>query len=107
MIAVQVLMDKLNSFEDTQEIVEFFESQDVQGQPGESNSCVITNWVKRESGEEYVTTAAYVKVWSYDYEYSVSPKERHGVSDVVCAFILNFDKGRYPTLVDGYDEYLY
>lgn len=99
-IDVGVLVDKLNSFETPLEIADFLRSQDVQGGKADATSCVISNWIIRESGARRVSTSSDIKVWEFGTRASTEDVEKiHKVSAVVTDFITMFDGGEYPDLV--------
>lgn len=101
-IDVSVLVDKLNVLETPNEVADFLRTQDIQGEKGRASSCVISNWIKRESGGAYVTTAARVKIWYSELGarlHSEMPLEEHTVSLATLDFIQLFDRGDYPDLV--------
>lgn len=95
-IDVAVLADKLNCFETPLEIADFLRSQDIQGKIGDATSCVISNWVLRESGANHVTVAHAIKTWesSSSEEFLAS----HKVSAAVMDFIELFDGNNYQDL---------
>lgn len=100
MIAVEVLVDKLNSFQSPQEIADFFKGIGIKGNPGETRSCVISNWIMQESEEEFVTTSTAIKVWNGYYEDDDNLKAKYYTSESVCNFITRFDNQHYPELVE-------
>lgn len=96
MVEVEVLVDKLNGFQSEQEIAEFFHHQGIRGVTGAANHCVISNWLKQESGQEYISTAHAVSVWA-----KPNDTDRigfHKLSHIVKMFIEHFDNGQYPEL---------
>jgi hypothetical protein len=97
MIDVSVLVDKLNSFDNTHDIADFLYSQNVRGVPGRADSCVISQWISKESGRS-VTTASQIKVWEWGPG-AGDVLERHNQSEVVIKFIEAFDIGGFPELL--------
>jgi hypothetical protein len=102
MIDVSVLVDKLNSFGTVQEVADFLHDQNVQGYQGVAESCVISQWIARESGRN-ITTAIDIKVWE-NSDTGGALLEWHGKSEVVRSFIYAFDRGQFPELIGKYPE---
>ena len=97
-IAVSVLVDKLNTMENADEVALFLESQGIKGNRGMAVSCPISNWIMRESGVDDVTTLYDVMVWDSTNGFSVC-LERHGLGYGPWEFVKNFDGGKYPHLM--------
>lgn len=96
-IELGILVDKLNGFEQADEIAAFLNEQQVQGYVGDGDSCVITAWLTRESGRSVSTTdiVSDFTNWSAEgFEQVDYPLEAP-----VQTFISKFDNGFYPELV--------
>jgi hypothetical protein len=102
MIDVSVLVDKLNSFETAKEVADFLHDQNVQGTPGSAETCVISQWVSRESGRN-ITTSTYIKVWEKGAGQGAI-SELHKRSEIVASFIYAFDMGAFPELIGTPDQ---
>lgn len=96
-ILIDELMNKLNSFTSSKDVAEFLTNEKARGYKGDSDSCVITNWLE-EKTELDVTTDDEVRFYT-QYGYGemdllkVAP-----ISDAVSEFITEFDGGNYPQL---------
>jgi hypothetical protein len=102
MIDVSVLVDKLNSFETAKEVADFLHDQNVQGTPGSAETCVISQWISRES-ERRVTTSANIKVWEKNAGLGVIT-EMYKRSEIIASFIHAFDMGAFPELIGTYTD---
>jgi hypothetical protein len=100
MIDPSVLVDKLNSMESTCEIADFLYHQDIAGNREDSLTCVISQWISRESGRT-VTTARQIKVWNNWDEINCYCAQRFEVTEAVWQFIRQFDDGQHPHLVNS------
>jgi hypothetical protein len=107
MIDVSVLVDKLNSFETTKDVADFLNDQNVQGTPGSAETCVISQWISRESGKN-ITTSDQIKVWKDAEDISFFQEgagkighliERYERSEIVRSFVYAFDMGAFPELI--------
>ena len=100
MISVQVLVDKINSFECDQEVADFLISQHIKGDRTSASRCVISNWIAREAEEPYVTTSDKIKVWFWE-GMSRTIRESYELNEALSKFVYNFDSGHYPELDSG------
>ncbi len=114
MIEVSVLVDKLNGMT-CDEIYEYLKLQGVQGEVQSETSCVLAQWLRRESGVD-VAVGVHQQVYGHArfgvvvYEgenfflngtygdfYQLDPGPQ--------AFIGAFDNEMFPELVVPYEDY--
>lgn len=118
MIEVKVLVDKLNEMT-CEQIRMFLLSEGIRGYVQDEHSCVLAQWIRRESGE---TVAVGVHRHSERYSESSSSQICVGTYTEVCedpfeyedfiplsleaqAFIGAFDNERYPELILDHDAF--
>jgi hypothetical protein len=112
-IEVSVLIDKLNGMS-ADDIWRYMAAEKVRGDTQIDTSCVLANWIRRESGE-YVAVGVHSE--SGDGKAvmgirKIEPEEPDlhlfeffPLNAEVGRFISEFDNGRYPDLVTEYDTY--
>lgn len=113
MIELSVLVDKLNGMT-CDEIRAHMVAEQVTGAMQEENSCVLANWLRRESGR-WVAVGVHIRppskpisesfmgiaVFREDHCYETGLPLSKGTVD----FIKRFDDNWYPTLVTPIEEY--
>ena len=95
MIDVEILVDKLNSFESADDVAFFLYDQNIRGEVGSAARCVISQWIMRESGYERVSTASEITIWNED---EFCPRS-YPINESVAYFINRFDSKVYPQLI--------
>lgn len=90
-------IEKLNSFSTSDELAQFLKDEHAKGYKGDSDSCVITNWLEDKTDLD-VATDDEIRFYS---PYGVSDVELLSVAEispVVKNFIEEFDNGKHPEL---------
>lgn len=96
MIDIQVAIDKLNGFEELDDLVGFLRKEGVVGLPREAEFCPISNWLRRTTGYYAATWTDVIECWQGDYDDTERFEfERTPILDL---FIWGFDEGCYPDL---------
>ncbi len=91
-------IEKLNSFGSSKEVALYLESEQAKGYKGDSDSCVITNWLEDKTGLD-ISTDEEIRFYDRDDLLSVAD-----ISNAVKDFIVEFDNGQYPHLEWGYGD---
>lgn len=101
MFDIQVLLDKLNSFQTADEVADFLTQQGVTGQRLKADSCVVTNWLRPLVGTFLTTSSMGVVQWNCNpvIDWDAEPIGEFEHSRAVSAFIIRFDNGEFPHLV--------
>lgn len=104
MVDFSVVIDKLHGFEKADDMAGFFRGYGIQAEPGNARTCAITQFIMEETGLPVVsTTLQYVSV--YEDEEEMLPSQIVLNTDVMQAFVKNFDAGIYPYLIEsGYES---
>lgn len=92
MIDFGVAYDKLASLESSQEIADFFVSQNVKALPRWANQCAISQWMLNTTGKATSTTVVDIC--------DVKDFVKYPTTDAMKNFIADYDLDRYPELVD-------
>lgn len=100
MADISVVMDKLRSFETADELAEFFRGYGINAKPKSANDCVISRFVKAETGINYVSTTS-VNILSYMRYADDETRAEHDMTKVMSDFIYRYDKGEYPDLIEN------
>ena len=88
-------MEKLNSFDSSQDLADFLTEERVKGYKADSDSCVISNWLEDKTGFD-VSTEDEIRFYSFgQFGEVVSVRD---ISQVVKNFIEEFDEGKHPQL---------
>lgn len=78
-------------------IAEYLSAREVQGVPENPCACPIARWLRQELGVAHVTAAPlFVTAWPDGF----GEPAQALTTDHVDTFILAFDQGRFPELVD-------
>ncbi len=106
MAHIKEVMDKLNSFETSDDVAQFLMEKGAKGNVQDSDSCVISNWILTETEALGCTTTetsirievaeeGYYNTWEF---IPTEPVEE---------FITKFDDWQYPSLIwERGDQYL-
>jgi hypothetical protein len=91
-----VVMEKLHSFETADDLAGFFEGYGIKAVPKAASHCAISKFITEETGLYGVTTSTSVRLFEKGKE----------IIDPIChtramvEFVLKFDVGYYPNLID-------
>lgn len=103
MIDIQVVYDKLCTFETANDLADHFKSLGIQGVEQDALACPITKYVKMETGlVNVVTNSGYVTVAKEnpDHYDAMNVLFQGKNTDAMTDFVQGFDHGRYPDLVE-------
>ncbi len=100
-VDIQVVYDKLCSFETAGELAEYFKDLGIRGEQQDSINCPITRFVEMETGLDNVNTdTEYLTTYTPGGR-EILFKEPH--SDAMVNFVHYFDLGRYPDLIEKWE----
>ena len=110
MADLNIVVEKLHSFEDADDLADYFRQYGIQARPQESRACAITAFVEIETGEvgNIMTSTREITLretmkdsFGYDQEMDVAVIQH---THAMVQFVRNYDTGKYPFLVeDGYE----
>lgn len=105
-VDLNVVIDKLHSFETAADLAEFFRGYGIVAQPRDASACAITKFVMEETGLPFVRTNSFA-IRFYDAEEDYDGLEllkefQH--TKAMVQFVDNYDRGHYPDLIKpGYE----
>ena len=94
---IEEFMEKLNSFGTPYEIAQFLTDEQVKGYKGDSDSCVITQWLENKTGFD-VTTEDEIRFYTTDVYGNLECWSTVKTTQAVKDFIDEFDSGMHPQL---------
>lgn len=98
MADLSVVMDKLQGFENADDIAAFLQGYGIKAMPRQAQACAITMFIKEETGMTNIATGTK-NVVVYDSEDSRSVNDiRITHTDAIEQFVLNYDQYKYPLL---------
>ncbi len=86
----------LNKMGTADNIADFFEASGIRGRPEYEDDCPVVNWINpilEPTGERVEVFQYFVRICDCDKEI-ILPES-------VAEFIVKFDKGEYPTLIES------
>lgn len=101
MIDFTVAYDKLAQFETANEIAEYLKDCGIKANKREPNSCAISMWMNQQTGLLIRTGTFWTRVTADERGNVTLAKEY--LTDAMTDFVIKFDKGKYPELVNGFE----
>lgn len=103
---LDVVMEKLQSFETADDLADYFRDYGIVGQPRDAMSCAISKFVVEETGlGGIVTNMSSVAHYADDEQMQQIDSYVH--TSAMRNFVVNFDGGEYPDLIQkGYEPYV-
>ena len=103
MADLNVVVDKLQSFETADDLADFFRGYGIVAQPRNARACAISKFVVEETGLSGVTTnMSSICIYKDEEETQMVNQVPH--TDAMEDFVDRYDKGYYPELVEqGYE----
>lgn len=113
MADLNVVVEKLQSFETADDLADYFKQYGIKASPQKANACAISVFVEIETGEvgNIMTSTRELSLRETlidddGYEYEVSRAEfQH--SHAMAQFVRKFDSGKYPFLIEDNAQYDY
>lgn len=99
----EVVLDKLHQFETADDIADYFRNYGIQAKRGSAMHCAISQFINIETGNvdgTVFTSPMEISLYSSDIE----PPIRSTNTAAMMQFIVNYDRGFYPDLVDQETE---
>jgi hypothetical protein len=96
---VPEVVDKLQALGSPRQIADFFASEGVLGWPGMRTACPLANYLRRETDVAIAVGTTYITVvmsW---------PPDRIDTTETpIQDFVMGFDFGQYPELIEAGSE---
>lgn len=106
-----IVVEKLHSFENADDLADYFRQYGVLAKPQEARSCAISVFVGIETGEtgNVITSTREITIQEtiLDHDGDFYQVDRGAIqhTHTMVEFVRNFDTGKYPFLVEEGYEY--